>query len=363
METSLTEAPGQERNLTVKQLVADKNLILAAVQETMEIGMDYGVIPGCQKPSLWKPGAEKLAMMFKLAGEPIEAKDIGSEDEVRYRVVTRFSHGPTGVIVAFGVGEASSNEEKYKWRKATCPEEFEETPEDRRRRKWVPVWDKGKKVWDKEKGRYEMEQIEQVRTNPADLANTILKMADKRSYISGILKATAASSTFTQDLEDLATETAEAVAQAEHGEPEAPIATPGSTSKELSPQEITERSAQVVKVLDALGVTTQMIGEFCQNNPQFDTEEKVLLKLEDTAANLATKKVTLENAFAVPKAAPESRPTPTAGARRGQIPASWKAMTSRKSGTCADCKKAIKEGDTIYWDIAGKRAHHKVCPS
>jgi hypothetical protein len=43
----------------------------------------------------------------------------------------------------------------------------------------------------------------QIRTEPADLANTILKMAKKRALIDAVLTATAASDIFTQDIEDL----------------------------------------------------------------------------------------------------------------------------------------------------------------
>jgi hypothetical protein len=42
-----------------------------------------------------------------------------------------------------------------------------------------------------------------VRTEPADLANTVLKMACKRAKMAMVLNVTAASDCFTQDLEDL----------------------------------------------------------------------------------------------------------------------------------------------------------------
>jgi hypothetical protein len=42
-----------------------------------------------------------------------------------------------------------------------------------------------------------------VRTHPADLANTVLKMAKKRAFVDAVLTGTAASSIFGQDLEDV----------------------------------------------------------------------------------------------------------------------------------------------------------------
>ena len=59
------------------------------------------------------------------------------------------------------------------------------TPEDRKRIKY---------------GKY---TAKQVRTEPADLANTVLKMACKRAQLAMTLNVTAASDIFSQDLDDL----------------------------------------------------------------------------------------------------------------------------------------------------------------
>ena len=48
-----------------------------------------------------------------------------------------------------------------------------------------------------------METVLQVRTNCADVANTVLKIGKKRSLVDGILTVTGASDIFTQDIEDL----------------------------------------------------------------------------------------------------------------------------------------------------------------
>jgi hypothetical protein len=47
------------------------------------------------------------------------------------------------------------------------------------------------------------ESWNQVRVNPADVANTVLKMAHKRAYVHGVIMATAAGAIFTQDIEDM----------------------------------------------------------------------------------------------------------------------------------------------------------------
>jgi hypothetical protein len=78
---------------------------------------------------------------------------------------------------------------------------------DRRR---ITFW------WDKQ-ARQERESM-QVRTEPADLANTILKMASKRAKIAMTLNVTAASDAFTQDAEDVSERLRQAVADEEGGE-------------------------------------------------------------------------------------------------------------------------------------------------
>lgn len=239
----------QER-LTPAQIKADHNLILQVMEAVMEKGMDYGLVPGCgSKPTLLKPGSEKLMMTFRLSSKPA-IEDLSGTDEVRYRVVTEITHGPTGVVYGYGVGEASSNEEKYKWRKAICQEEWDETAEDRRRKKWG-------------KGQTGTYTTLQVRTNPSDIANTVLKMADKRSVISGILKATAASSIFTQDLEDLSEDMRQAVVEAPEGSMPEAVAMPKPKPAEQP------SSTAAPKASPALETTAKPAGEFRMMTSKF----------------------------------------------------------------------------------------------
>ncbi len=172
------------------EIKAQVQTIQQVMSAVMKDGTHYGKIPGCgDKPALLKAGAEKLMATFRLAADP-QVTDLSSADEVRYRVAVRMLTFD-GQFVGSGIGECSSSEEKYKWRKSVCEEEFEETAEDRRRKKWVKPWQKP------------AFQLKQVRTAPADVANTILKMAKKRALVDGVITATAASDIFAQDLEDM----------------------------------------------------------------------------------------------------------------------------------------------------------------
>lgn len=187
------------------QIRAQVNLIQEVMKSVMKDGVHYGVIPGTPKPSLYKPGAEKILSTFHIAIEPI-VEDLSTPDEAHYRVITRATAMGSATFLGSGVGEASSAEEKYQWREVVCDEEWEATPEDRKRIKWKKGFG-GKPAY----------SVRQVRTNVADIANTVLKMAKKRSQMDVTLTVTAASDVFAQDIEDLPEEVRGAVM--EGGEP------------------------------------------------------------------------------------------------------------------------------------------------
>ena len=170
------------------------NMIHEALKSIMKDGTHFGVIPGCGKPSLYKPGAEVIIALFKLSTDPV-VTNMSENGEIRYQVKVNITTRD-GVFVGSGIGECSSGEEKYMWRAAICDKEFESTPETMRRIKFSPEKVKGYKTGN-------ILEIQQVRVSPSDLANTILKMAKKRALIDGVLTSTAASDIFTQDIQDL----------------------------------------------------------------------------------------------------------------------------------------------------------------
>jgi len=176
--------------MSAEQVRDQVNAVQKIMQGVMREGEHYGKLPGSKKPSLWKPGAEKLCMAFHI--EPsYQVEDLSAPDCYRYRVRCVGTHQGTGIKLGEGMGSASSNEEKYRWRRTVCAEEFDNTPESRRRTKY------GLKQGG---GTY---TVKQVRTEPDDGDNTILKMACKRAHVAMILNVTAASDIFTQDIEDL----------------------------------------------------------------------------------------------------------------------------------------------------------------
>lgn len=162
------------------------NLVQEVMRGIMIRDTHYGTIPGTPKPTLYKPGAEVLCVTFRVAPK-YEIEDLSTNGVARYRVTCIGRHQTTDINLGEGVGECSSGEEKYKWRGATCKAELDATPENLRRKKYYKNGN----------------TADQIRTEPADLANTILKMACKRAMIAMTLNVTAASDIFTQDIEDL----------------------------------------------------------------------------------------------------------------------------------------------------------------
>jgi len=163
--------------LTADDLVHQTQKILQIKEKAMKEGVHYGIIPGTKKPSLWKPGAEKLCLAFKLAPQfettsrddpnrtinwrkwsydkrkEIEGTTMGY---IEYDSRCTLIHIPTGEVWTKNVSASCNNfESKYR------------------------------------------------SLNPYDVKNTLEKMSEKRSLVAAVLIGTCASDIFTQDIDDL----------------------------------------------------------------------------------------------------------------------------------------------------------------
>jgi hypothetical protein len=187
--SALALSQGASR-MAVADIISHVTMVQEVMRTVMKPEVHYGIIPGTDKPTLYKQGAEVLCMAFRVA-DSYQVEDLSTAEVVRYRVTCTGVHQMNGIVLGTGMGEASSGEEKYKWRKA-YKEEFEATPANLRREK------KGFN-----KTTRESYSTFQVRTEPADLANTILKMANKRAKIAMTINVTACGDMFGQDLEDM----------------------------------------------------------------------------------------------------------------------------------------------------------------
>jgi hypothetical protein len=205
--------------LDLATAVRRHNFMTQVAQTLMVEGTDYGTIPGTgSKPTLLKPGAERLCTLFGLspriaemtAEEDWDGEKHGGEPFLYYRI--RIELTKNGILLGEGVGSCSSRESKYRYRagERKCPKCSK--PAIIRGREefgggWVCLAKKGGcgakfKAGD---GAIEAQPVGRV-LNPdiADSANVLLKMAHKRALTSAVLIATNASEFFTQDAEDMA---------------------------------------------------------------------------------------------------------------------------------------------------------------
>ena len=184
-------------------VLAAQNAAREIIAKALTKDRDYGIIPGTgKKPSLLKPGAERLCAAFGAAPTfQVEEREVnhdrqqewtkekweGSQGSRRkvtvsgtstglYRYVVRCTlvQRETGTVLGEGIGVCSTMESKYIDR-------------------------------------------------PRELENTVLKMAEKRALIAATLITFGLSDQFTQDVEDMTP-----------GEPEEPADAPPATEKQTA---------------------------------------------------------------------------------------------------------------------------------
>lgn len=181
-------------------------------------GVDYGVIPGTEKPTMLQPGAEKLCFFMRLVPVFACERIIGDAKLtpiLSYVVTCRLHVGSeAGPVVATGMAECNSWERRYRYRRGErlCPS----CSKPAIRRSKYDDKDTGKKGWychDKAGGcnaKFAADDtaiVDQVvgdidNPDPFDLANTLIMIGQKRAFVKATRIATASSDRFTQDIED-----------------------------------------------------------------------------------------------------------------------------------------------------------------
>lgn len=234
----------KSNSLTAMDIRKQVNLIQEVMKGVMKEKEHYGVIPGCEKPSLLKPGAEKLAMTFRLAPEYEELPGSTESDSlILYKINCKLTHIPTGLVIGNGRGTCGSKEKKYRTRSVYANKATEEEK----------AIGKKETRTSKEGKSYEVYIIPQ---DPWDVQNTLYKMACKRAFVASILSATAASDIFTQDIEDMPEGTDLGGKQVANHKPVVimPKAKKGKPVEQKTAEEVfkAEEVEDAINVLDAL---------------------------------------------------------------------------------------------------------------
>lgn len=204
--------------LSIDQSIDRYNAVVEFVRQVMKQDIDYGVIPGTNKPTLLKPGAERLCMFFGLSirfqlVEKVEdwtGKEHDGEPFFYYMYRCQLYRGD--VLIAESDASCNSFEKKYRYRNADrlCPACGQPAIlKSKKDSGWFCWTKKGGCGANFQAGDPSIEQQEVGRVhNPeiADIVNTLQKMAQKRAMIGATLLAVNASEFFTQDVEDLVIE-------------------------------------------------------------------------------------------------------------------------------------------------------------
>jgi hypothetical protein len=192
LEVTGTRTPAQVIRMKYDiQQILEK--VLEGPSEENRNGVHYGpAFPGSKgKYTLKLPGAQTLASTFGICPR-YEVTEIPDGLGRRYQVKTKlFSR--SGLFLGEGIGEASTEEEKFAWQETVCDAEWDGTDPLLRRVKY-------------KKERDEIREIKQVRSSVADKSNTCLKMGKKRSLVDGIILVLDCSDIFDQDYEELGDE-------------------------------------------------------------------------------------------------------------------------------------------------------------
>lgn len=204
--SSIVPLSGQMGAWSAHQVIAQVCLIQEVKAGVMRDGEHYGTIPGTDKPTLLKSGAEKLALTFRLAASyQIDATTSPMNAHREYTVTCTLTHLVSGAVWGQGVGLCSTMESKYRYRSGYEPTGKSVPKEYWKDRDVSLLGGKGfsaKKI----DGQWQIMKVASREENPdlADTYNTVLKMAKKRAFVDAILTATGGSDFFTQDLEELA---------------------------------------------------------------------------------------------------------------------------------------------------------------
>jgi len=204
MNNALTVVEGQGLQSyapqTPQQVLEQVGLIQEVMRTAMQSGSHYGTIPGCgDKPTLLKPGAEKLLFLFRFGTRvAISERDLGKGHR-EYQVTVSVFRQADGMEVGQGVGSCSTMEAKYRYRSTNTNKEV---PREFWNSRDVKLLGGPSFIYRKVSGKFMIyHQVDH--DNPADYYNTCLKMAKKRAQVDATLTATAASDCFTQDIEDI----------------------------------------------------------------------------------------------------------------------------------------------------------------
>ena len=249
--------PGPE---TVKAQMKELTGFHSQARRELIQGVDYGIIPGTERPTLLKPGAEKVAKILGLADTYSIVAQVEDWDRplFHYLVKCHLTTIGTGLLIAEGVGSCNSMEGRYRYRWV-----FESQLPPKMTIQDILVT----RTINTARGRATQYQV--LNGDIYSQVNTILKMAKKRSLVDAALSAGQLSNLFTQDMEDIHEEISQSSEPpAPSGtvrQPVAPKAPRGSASAQArAGRELTPLAAKLQAVVGPLGISPEEVNAYCR---------------------------------------------------------------------------------------------------
>ncbi len=176
------------KGLTVEEATAFDSEMSRFIDTVLVSGTDFGVIPHCSKPSLLKPGAEKIMNYLGLIARvevSNRVEDYANDGFFCYTCkVSLIDYN--GVIKGEGLGICNSKEPKY------------------------------------------------AKNSGFSIQNTVLKMAKKRALVDAILNVGCLSARFTQDMEDMNLEPDQSNGKGPTSQPQQPRTDKPASQKQIA---------------------------------------------------------------------------------------------------------------------------------
>lgn len=169
------------------QLIEAHEEVAKIIQSALKVNVDYGTIPGAgDKPTLLKPGAERLCLAFGATPlYELVTSEADHDREVKWRKrQKKWNNARQGDKSFTWVEEQGVSLGLYRY-VFKC----RITRQDGR------VLGEGQGVCSTTESKYV--------DRPRDCENTVLKMAQKRALVAAVLNAFGLSNRFTQDVEDM----------------------------------------------------------------------------------------------------------------------------------------------------------------
>ncbi len=176
------------KGLTVEEAASFDKEMGRFIDTVLVAGVDYGVIPHCSKPTLLKPGAEKIMHFLNLVSriEITNRVEDYTEGFFCYEVKAFLIDYTTGVVRAEGLGCCNSREPRY------------------------------------------------AKNSGFSVQNTVLKMAKKRALVDAVLNVACLSARFTQDVEDMNLEPDQSNGKGSTNQPQQPRTDKPASQKQMA---------------------------------------------------------------------------------------------------------------------------------